>query len=377
VNAWVWGVGTSNFGKQPEASTASLAWTAVIEALGDAGVDTVDAVYVGTCFGEPGIAQRVLAGLGIVGVPVLTFENACASSTSAFHEAVGAVDAGRHGSALVLGVEHLTSRFSGAIPVEGRDPEGRAGLALPALYAMSASRYADTFGVTDEQLARISVKNHAHGAHNPRAAYGGVVTLDEVLASRMIADPLTLLQCCGLADAAAAAVVGGRSRSRRDVGVRSSALRSGDLWDQDSAHVWGFDLARRTAEIAYAGAGVEAADIDVFEVHDAFTIGELVTTEALGLAAEGGGGALAASGHTTVGGSQPVNPSGGLLSRGHPLGATGAAQVAEIVWQLRGDAEARQVSGARLGVVETLGGGVGGIDGNACVVAVLESGSAA
>jgi acetyl-CoA C-acetyltransferase len=136
--------------------------------------------------------------------------------------------------------------------------------------------------------------------------------------------------------------------------------------------VWGFDLVAETARLAYEQAGVSAADADVIEVHDAFTIGEIVTTEALGLAPLGDGGKLLLNGHTRIGGAQPVNPSGGLLSRGHPLGATGLAQVAEIVWQLRGDAGGRQVDGARLGLVETMGGGTAGVDGNACVVTLLE-----
>lgn len=372
MEAYVWGIGSSLFGKQPELSTAELVWLAVGEALEDAGGVDVEAVYVGTCFGEPGIAQRSLHPLGLAGLPVGVYENACASSTHAFHEACLAVAAGRYAHVLVLGVEHLTSRFSGVIPVEQRDVEGRTGLALPALYAMSAARYQDIHAVTDEQLASVAVKNHAHGLHNPRAMHRSGVTLEQVLASRMIADPLTRLQCCGVADGAAAAVVGGIRRNRRDIHVRSSAFGTGGLWDASSPHVWGYQLVEDTAARAYEDAGVAIEDVEVMEVHDAFTIGEIVTTEALGLAVEGGGGELVLSGHTSIGGRQPVNPSGGLLSRGHPLGATGTAQVAEIVAQLRGEAGSRQVERARVGLVETMGGGVGGIDGNACVVAVLE-----
>ena len=152
--------------------------------------------------------------------------------------------------------------------------------------------------------------------------------------------------------------------------IRGIALASGQLWDHTSEHVWGFDLVRDTARLAYAAGGGRPDDVDVVEVHDAFTIGEIVTIEALGLVPPGGGRA-AADGETAIGGRVPVNPSGGLFSRGHPLGATGLAQIAEIVWQLRGRAGARQVDDARIGLVETMGGGVSGIDGNACVVAVL------
>ena len=197
-------------------------------------------------------------------------------------------------------------------------------------------------------------------------------TIDEVLESPVISSPLTLLQCCSIADAAAAAVLRPPG-TPGGVRVLSSSLKSGGLWDQRSELVWGWKIVADTARAAYEEAGVSALDIDVFEVHDAFTIGEIVTTEALGLAELGAGGRLVESGHTTLGGNQPVNPSGGLLSRGHPLGATGLAQIAEIVWQLRGDAGARQVPDARLGVVETMGGGTAGVDGNACVVTVLET----
>ena len=367
----VWGVGTTRFAKQRERSGAELAWEAVLEALSDAGVDVVDAVYVGTVFGAPGVAQRVLHTLGIVDVPVVTVENACASGTTAFHEARWAIEAGRFDRVLVLGIEQMSAHFDGAIHPEPSDAEGRSGMALPSLYAMSASRYLHEGWVTPEQLAQVSVKNHAHALENPRAQYSGRFTVQEVLASRMIADPLTLLQCCPISDAAAAAVLGRERGEPRDVPVRASRLASGRLWDQTTDHVWGFELVRDVARAAYEEAGIAPADADLFEVHDAFTIGEIVTTEGLGLAEEGGGGELVASGHTALGGAQPVNPSGGLLSRGHPLGATGLAQVAEVVTQLRGDAGGRQVDGARVGVVETMGGGVAGIDGNGCVVAVL------
>jgi len=372
VSVAIWGVGTSCFGKQPGETLVQLAFGAVREALVDAGVDAVDAVYVGTVFGAPGVAPRVLHALGVTRIPIVSIENACASGTSAYHEAHAAVAHGRYERVLALGFEQMTTLFDGAIHPEASDPEGRMGMALPSLYAMSAARYLEVFGTRREQLAAVSVKNHRHAAGNPRAQYRKPCSVEEVLASRMIADPLTLLQCCPIADGAAAAVLGPARGRSGEVRVRGSALRSGSLWDHRSQHVWGFEIARDTARAAYEQAGVGPEDLDVLELHDAFTIGEIVTSEALGLAEEGRGGALVESGHTTLGGRQPVNPSGGLLSRGHPLGATGLAQLAEITWQLRGSAGARQVEGARLGLVETMGGGVSGIDGNACVVTVLE-----
>lgn len=369
----VHGVGTSNFGRQPDHALLTLASEAVHEAFADADVTAVDAVWAGTVFGGPGVAQRVLRAMGITGIPIITVENACASGTTAFVEACEAVRTGRYGRVLVLGLEQMSTTFSGAITPELTDPEGRNGLALPALYAMSASRYLHEGAVTREQLAAVSVKNHAHALHNPRAQYAGSYTSEEVLASRMVADPLTLLQCCPTSDGAAAAVLAPASGSAREVAVRATALRSGAAWDHSSRHVWGYDIVYDTAADALAAAGLDAVtDIDVVEVHDAFTIGEVVTTEALGLVAPGEGGLAASAGKTALGGDIPVNPSGGLLSRGHPLGATGLAQIAEITWQLRGQAGGHQVPGARLGLVETMGGGVSVLDGNACVVAVLE-----
>ena len=364
------GVGTSRFAKQPEAPATELAASAVLEAFEDAEVEHVDAVYVGTVFGAPGVAQRVLHGLGVTDVPILTLENACASGTSAFVEAHAAVESGRYRRVLALGVEQMTAAFDGAIHPEPTDAEGRSGMALPSLYAMAAHRYLHEGLATEEQLAAVSVKNHAHAVHNDRAQYGGRHTVEEVLASPMIADPLTLLQCCPISDGAAAAVLAPAERSE-DVAVLSAQLASGGLWDHRSPHVWGFDLVRSTAERALADAGTGVDEIDLAEVHDAFTIGEITTVEALGLVEVGRAGRAAADGETALGGRVVVNPSGGLLSRGHPLGATGLAQIAEATWQLRGVAGARQVHGAQRALVETMGGGVSGIDGNACVVTVL------
>lgn len=371
MSAVVYGVGTSDFGRQPGRSASSLAQEAIAEALGDAGVESVDAVYAGTVFGAPGTAQRALQDAGITEVPILTFENACATSSTALHEARHAVLSGRYERVLCLGIETMTSSFKGPITPEVTDTEGRAGLALPAIYAMVASRYDYLYGLDVKAMAQIAVKNRRHGSFNPRAQHGKEVSIDEVLASRMVADPLTLFQCCDISDAATAAVIGVPRGNDRDVRIAGSALRSGALWDHRSTHPWGYELMSQVAALAWEDAGIGPDDVDLFEVHDAFTIGELTATEALGLAQAGGGAELVRTGHTALGGRQPVNPSGGLLSRGHPLGATGLAQVAEAVWQLRGDAGGRQVEGARVAAVETMGGGTAGIDGNGCVVVVL------
>jgi acetyl-CoA acetyltransferase len=373
----VQGVGTTRFQRQPLVSGARLMQEAAWEALDDADVtvDSIQAVYGGSVFGGPGTIQRGTQTLGITGVPILRFENACATGTTAFHEAVEAVRAGRYERVLCLGVETMTTHFTGPIIPEPTDAEGSAGLSMPGIYALTASRYQALYDVDLDDLALVAVKNREHGALNPRAQRQKPTTVEEVLSSRLIADPLTLLQCCDISDAAAAAVVGRPRGNGRDVRVRASVLGSGDLWDHRSPQPWGFELVSRVARAAWNQAELGPDDVDVFEVHDAFTIGEVVTTEGLGLTEAGGGLDLVRAGHTKLGGRSVVNPSGGLLSRGHPLGATGLAQIAEATWQLRGDAGARQVPRAGIAAVETMGGGTAGIDGNGCVVALLQASS--
>jgi len=372
----LYGVGTSDYGLFPERRVESLAWAAVSEAVHDAGIapSDIDAIVVGSVFGPPGVATRVQRGIGIPGVPMWTVENACASGTSAYHEAVEAVRLGRFGCVLVLGVDQMSTLFSGAIVPEATDPEGASSLPLPGLYALQAQRYLGEFGVRPEQLAAVAVKNKRNGLDNPRAQLRNKAPdIQEVLASRMIAEPLTFLQCCPTSDGAGAVIVGPERGNPDDLRIEASAMVSGALWDHRSPDVWGFASVARAAEKAYAQSGREPEEMDVLEVHDAFTIGEIMTLEALGIAPRGKGAELAPSGHTTRDGAQPVNPSGGLLSRGHPLGATGTAQIAEIAWQLRGRAGARQVARHRVGMVETMGGGAAGMDGNACVVTILST----
>jgi len=373
MTAWIWGAGSSTFGRQTDKLPAQLAWRALQEALADAAISRVEAAFVGTVFGTLGVAQRALSGVGLTGIPIISVENACASGSTALHEAHAAITSGRYESVIALGVEHLTSLFDGPIALDPTDREQATGLLFPGIYAMSASRYMHDHGASPEDLAQVAVKNSRHGSENPRAQRKRALTLEEVLASRLIADPLTLYQCAGLSDAAAAIIVGSERRTSRDVALRASVLRSGGPWDHASEHVWGYDIVRDTARDVYRASGIGPADLDVVELHDAFTIGELVTLEALGLADDGAAPAAMGAGRFSIGGAQPVNPSGGLLSRGHPLGATGVAQAAELVWQLRGDAGSRQVEGARTGLLETMGGGTAGLDGNACVVAMLEA----
>ena len=368
---FVQGVGTSMFGRFPGERLEDLAWQAVTEALESASVPPgeIEAVWVGAVFAPGAVTPRILRGVGIGAVPVIRVENACASGTTAYHEAVHAVGSGRYRRVLALGVEQLSTTFDGPIVPDMTDPDGATGLVLPALYALQANRYLWMHpSVSVEEVAQVAVKNKANGNRNPRAQLRRSPDLEEVLSSRSIADPLTFLQCCPLGDGAAAAVIS----TEGDVAVRASALTSGVVWDQHSDELWGESCVARAAKAAFEAAELAASDIDVLEVHDAFTIGEISTLEALGMARPGEGARLAVTGRSALGGGQPVNTSGGLLSRGHPLGATGLAQIAEIVWQLQGRCDDRQVPGARRGLVETMGGGAAGVDGNASVVTILE-----
>ena len=369
----VYGVGTSDFGKQPERTSIDLGASAILEAFNDGAVDTVDAVFIGTVYEPFGSGQRVLERLGIAGGPVVNVENACASGTIAFHEAYEAVARGRYDTVLAFGIERLTARHAGGpLPPHLADVDGRTGLVQPARYATTAQWYMHTYGATAAEIASVAVKSSRHGSRNERAQHKRELSLDAVLESRMIADPLTLFQCCPISDGAAAAVVG-RPRGRdRDVRVAGSAFVSGELWDYRTPQPAGVRIVERAAALAYEAAGRRPGDIDVAEVHDAFTIGEIVTIEALGFAPPGKGATLTAAGETALGGRIPVNTSGGLLARGHPLGATGLAQLAEITWQLRGAAGDRQVADASVGLVETAGGGIAGLDNNSCVVVILE-----
>jgi acetyl-CoA C-acetyltransferase len=370
----IYGVGTSGFGKQPQTAVQELAWQAVMEALADAGVDRVDAAYVGTALGSLGTGPRLLRSLGVVDGPIVAVENACASGTNAYHEGYEGIRHGRFETVLALGVEHMTSRISGAMAPDPTDPEGRSGIVMLPRYAMMTQRYMAQYSAPMDDIAQVAVKNSHNGSLNKRAQRARALSLDEVLGSRVVADPLTLFQCCSISDGAAAAVLGVKRNEQRDLSVRASALVAGRIWDYRTDEPLNFDIVRRASRQALRDADCTVADVDVFEVHDAFTIGEVIAVEALGLADPGEGAAFGASGATSLTGAHPVNPSGGLLSRGHPLGATGLAQIAEIAWQVRGDADERQVQGASVGLVETAGGGVSGIDATGAVVTIISRG---
>ncbi|MBI4528452.1 MAG: thiolase family protein [Deltaproteobacteria bacterium] len=371
------GAGMSRFAKQPELSIIDLAQPPILDALEDAGVTPgqVQAAYCGSVFGGSGLGQKVLKGIGISGIPILNLENACSSGSSAFREAWLAVASGIHDVTLAFGAEKLTALGGGAYPLGEGDIEADQGILMPAVYAMRARRHMTEYGTTIEQLAKIAVKNHSNSVHNAQAQYQREYTLEEVLNSRMVADPLTLLHCCPTGDGAAAVVLAATEFADRfhgkPVKVRASVLQSG-LFKNDFRDMTKSDLSYRAAAAVYEMAGLGPEDIDVAEVHDAFTIGELMYYEALGFCAPGEGGRLIDEGATEITGRIPVNPSGGLLSKGHPVGATGVAQIVEITGQLRGTCGRRQVAGARIGMTHCTGGGVAGFDHIACTIHVFE-----
>ena len=367
------GVGLTPFAKYRDRSLAEIGWPAVKQAIEDAGIEKrdIEAAYCGTALGGMMAGQRVLKMLGITGLPITNVENACSSSSTAFRQAYIAVAAGAYDMVLVLGVEKLTKFGGGTLPLEREDFEVTHGLVMPALYGMRARRYMHDYGLTEEQLAGVAVKAHRHGAKNPDAQYRNEVTVDEVMSARPIADPFTLLHCCPSGDGAAAAIVCSAKTARKytanPIRVACSEVNSG-------RYMTGFrdmtspEITVRGARQAYEEAAIGPEDVDVAEVHDAFTIAELLYYEALGFCDRGDAAGLLEDGETSLGGRIPVNPSGGLLSKGHPIGATGAAQVVEVVRQLRGTCGGRQVENARVGLTHCTGGGISGFDHGACSI---------
>jgi acetyl-CoA acetyltransferase len=380
----------TNFGKFYDRSIRSLAEEAVGQALGDAGATASDIGAVYFANGAAGImtgqemirGQAALRDTGLLGVPLVNVENACASASSAVHLAWLAVAAGEVDVALAVGAEKLThpdkaralEAISTAVDLERMpvvlgddDAEGASGSRFMEIYAGLARDYLDRSGATKRDLAEVAAKASRHGALNPRAQFRTPRSADEVLESRLIAEPLTLLMCSPIGDGAAALVLCSRDFAARleadPVLIRASVLVSGNDGTPPAAE--------RAAQRAYERAGLGPGDLDLVELHDAAAPAELTLYEELGLAEPGGGASLLASGATALGGRLPVNTSGGLLSKGHPIGATGAAQLVELTEQLRGTAGDRQVPGARIGLAEN-GGGFLGSDAAAAAVHILE-----
>lgn len=377
-SAVVIGIGMIPFGKHSDRSMVDMGAEAGFLALKDAGIKPaqIDACFFASgfaarLFGDMTVGQHVFWELGINRVPVVNVENACTSGSTAFYLAYNMVAAGQADVVLVAGAEKLYVPELGLINSGETEFETQLGLVASAGFALRAIRHMNEFGTTIEQLAKVAVKNRRHGQLNPFAQFRQPITVEEVLASPMIVEPFTRLQCCPNADGAAAAVVCSTSMAKklsRAVNVEAAILCTGSYENpQDLTH-WETDY--RGCRLAYEKAGIGPKDLDVVECHDAFTISEILHYEALGLCPAGEGGKLVEKGQTALGGRIPVNVSGGLLSRGHPVGATGVAQIFEIVTQLRHEAGERQVDGAKVGLAHCMGGDKAA-DTKSCTVVVL------
>jgi len=403
------GAAMTRFGKFAGTTVRALAEEATAQALADAGIGPGDVQWAafgnavgGILQGQEMIrGQAALRHTGLLGVPIVNVENACASGSSAFHLAWMAVASGAVDVALAVGAEKLThpdkarsfAALGTAVDLDqigdleaqvtggGAHASGVGASPLPEhghagqrsffmdIYAANTRAYMARSGATVEDFAQVAVKSHRHAALNPKAQYRQPVTVGEVLGSRVVAPPLTLLMCSPIGDGAAAVVVCSEDYARRleadTVRVRATALVSGrDRAPEEETSV------ERAARTAYEAAGVGPEDLDVVELHDAAAPAELMTYEELGLCPAGDGRKLLASGATALGGRVPVNPSGGLLSKGHPIGATGCGQLVELADQLRGRCGARQVEAARVALAEN-GGGFLGADSAAMVVTIL------
>jgi acetyl-CoA acetyltransferase len=375
-DVYVVGIDMIRFGRYPERTVVQLASEAALLALDDCGIGIRDiqALYSGN-IGETMTGQRTLQLIGQTGIPVVNCTNACATGATAFREGWIAIKAGLYDTVLCLGVEKMAAGMIVKKKV-GNEPLPTEGLigseTMPAVFSMVGMEHSRKYGTTIEQFAQVSVKNHHHSTLNPKSMYQKETLLAEVLNSEMIAYPNTKLMCSVNVDGAAAAVLMSEKRARergllaRAIRIRGSALAS-DAWSERNHVMQDVNtVSRQAARSAYEMAGLGPEDLQLVELHDCFATAEILHYENLGLCADGEGGRLIDSGATALGGRIPVNVSGGLLSKGHPLGATGIANIYEVSTHLRGEAGPRQVPGARIGLTHVVGLG------SACAVHVLE-----
>lgn len=354
------GIGLTKFGRFPDRSIESLAVEAISAALKDAAISWGDVELMYAAHVNQGVAagQRVIKEIGPSGIPVVNVENCSAAASTALREAGNAIKAGAADLVVVVGFEKMAHGLLLNVIPEG-DPDVAMGLTvLPMRFSLMGMKHMQRYGTTLEQFAQVSVKNHDHAVHNPKAQFPKAVTQEQVLASKMICDPITVLQCSPTTDGAAAAVLCSdvwlkKHGSSRAVQIVGSALTSDRL--EQAHNEFTLDHVKRAASKLYEMTGTGPEDLDVVETHDCFTVAEILAYEALGLCKEGDGGRMIETGETRIGGRIPVNTSGGLLAKGHPLGATGLGQVAELVMQLRGEAGKRQVEGARVGLASNMG----------------------
>jgi acetyl-CoA C-acetyltransferase len=376
------GAGKTAFGAFADRGLQALAVEAIRHALADVQLSPGDiqAFYLGNFAGPSFTGQNHLApwiasAAGLNGIPCARVENACASGGSAFFQAWQAVGAGLYDFALVAGVEKMTSQpnpkvaeiLAGAGDMCG---EGAAGATFPSLFAMIARRHMHEFGTTRAHLAAVAVKNHANGARNPLAHMRKTITLEQALAGKPIAEPLTIFDCSLVSDGAAAVVLAPLERARefsRSVAKILTVVQTSDRVALDEkSDITTFPAVVAAGRQAYEAAGIGPGQIDFAELHDCFTIAEIIASEDLGFVAKGEGGHFAAAGCSAINGKIPINSTGGLKSKGHPVGATGVAQICDVVAQLRGEAGECQVPRHRVGLAQNLGG-----SGATCVVSIL------
>jgi len=380
-DVYVIGVGMMKWGELWDQSIRDLVAEAGLAAVDDAGVDRVGAMYVGSMspglfVGQEHLGSVMADYMGMTPVPCTRVESACASGGLAVRSGFIHVASGLDDVVLVACVEKMTDvggdeATYALATASDQEYEAFNGLTFPGLYALMAKRYMHQYGLSREDLARVAVKNHAAGAKNPRAQFPFPVTVEAVLDSVMVADPLRILDCSPITDGAAAVVLGTKEMAQKLgkplVKIAGTGHATDTIALHDRADITWLGAVEQSAKAAYAMAGCTPEDIDFAEVHDCFTIAEICIVEALGFAKRGKGGVFTAQGHTALDGSKPVNPSGGLKAKGHPVGATGVAQVVEVVEQLRGDAGDRAVPKARRALTQNMGG-----TGGSSVVHILE-----
>jgi acetyl-CoA acetyltransferase len=348
------------------------------KALADAGLayDDIEQAVAGYCYGDSTCGQEALYELGVSGIPIVNVNNNCSTGSSALYMARQLIAGGIADCTLAVGFEKMEKGSLGAKFTDRRMPMTRQFTQMVELRGFAPSppaaqvfgnagrEHMERYGTTAEQLARIGEKNHRHSVNNPYSQFRDEYTLDDILAAPMVYEPLTKLQCCPTSDGSGAAVLaserfvdehGLRDRVVEIVGQAMTTDGPATFDTASCINLAGADMTRRAAQQVYEQSGLGPEDVDVVELHDCFSANELITYEALGLCAEGDGGELIADGAVTYGGQWVVNPSGGLISKGHPLGATGLAQCAELTWQLRGEAEARQVEGAGVALQHNIG----------------------
>ncbi|OPY76818.1 MAG: 3-ketoacyl-CoA thiolase [Syntrophorhabdus sp. PtaU1.Bin153] len=368
------GVGMSKFGKQPDKTIVELGTEACRMAIKDAGISP-KAIEVSYCANQVSvqcITQEIGSKVGIVNGEMVRVENGCAGGSTAVREVFYAIATGRFDIGMAIGVDSMTTAYDG--PLVGNDIDGQSGKSTPAWAAFSMRHYMNKYGVGVEPFAQASVKNHRNGALNPFAMYQREFSMEEILNSRMVCDPLTLFMICPTTDGAAAVILCAEEKvaqfTSTPVWLAGSALKTGGytyFWKEIDVS----DACEQAAAEAYEMAGIGPEDVDLIELHDAFAGTEIPNIEDLGVCGRGEAAHLMMEGVFDIGGKIPVNPSGGLLAQGHPLAASGVRQVCELTWHLRDQAGKRQVKGAKVGVAHMEGGVVTGLQVGACGINIL------